>query len=103
VDCENTLKLLLTPHNAFGAVLQKLALTNLLQYADYENKYAEDAKKYAEYAKKYAEQYAKYDKIYVRICLICNSYIVTYYAYCNMHNRHKMNPCILFNILFCVL
>ncbi len=35
VDCENTLKLLLKQHNAFGAALQKLTLTNLLQYAEY--------------------------------------------------------------------
>ena len=44
-------------HNAFkfGTALQKLALTYLLQYAEYARKYA---RKYAEYDKKYAE----YDK-----------------------------------------
>ncbi len=54
-------------HNAFkfGTALQKLALTCLLQYAEY-------ARKYAGYDKKYAEQYAKYDKEYVQICSICN-------------------------------
>ncbi len=66
VDCEHTSKLQLTPHNAVGGVLQKLALTNLLQYREYENKYAEFAKKYVkkyeESANKYADQYAKYTK-----------------------------------------
>jgi hypothetical protein len=40
-------------HNAFkfGTALQKLALTYLLQYAEYARKYA---RKYAEYDKKYA-------------------------------------------------
>ncbi len=75
-------------HNAFkfGTALQKLALTYLLQYAEYARKYArkyaEYDKKYAGYDKKYAEiqqnmtkyakQYAEYDKIYVHICSICN-------------------------------
>jgi hypothetical protein len=62
-------------HNAFkfGTALQKLALTYLLQYAEYPRKYArkyaeyarkyaEYDKKYAEYDKKYAEQYAEYEK-----------------------------------------
>jgi hypothetical protein len=49
VDCENTLKLLLAAHNVFGIALQKLALTNLLQYAEHGKNYAEYAKKYAEY------------------------------------------------------
>jgi hypothetical protein len=40
-------------HNAFksGTALQKLALTYLLQYAEYARKYAEYDKKYAEYDK----------------------------------------------------
>ncbi len=51
-------------HNAFkfGTALQKLALTYLLQYAEYARKYA---RKYAEYDKKYAEydqKYAKYNQ-----------------------------------------
>jgi hypothetical protein len=54
-------------HNAFkfGTELQKLALTYLLQYAEYARKYA---RKYAEHDKKYAEydkKYAEYDK---KIC-----------------------------------
>jgi len=72
-------------HNAFksGTALQKLALTYLLQYAEYarkyarkyaeyDKKYAEYDKKYAGYDKKYAEQYAKYGQKYVQICSICN-------------------------------
>ena len=49
-------------HNAFkfSTALQKLALTYLLQYAEYARKYA---RIYAEYDKKYAE----YDKKYVQI------------------------------------
>ncbi len=49
-------------HNAFkfGTALQKLALTYLLQYAEYARKYArkyaEHDKNYAEYDKNYAEQ-----------------------------------------------
>ncbi len=52
-------------HNAFkfGTALQKLALTYLLQYAEYARKYARKyapyEKQYAKYDKKYAEQYAK--------------------------------------------
>ncbi len=58
-------------HNAFkfGTALQKLALTYLLQHAEYARKYA---RKYAEHDQKYAEQYANYDKKYVQICSICN-------------------------------
>jgi hypothetical protein len=65
-------------HNAFkfGTALQKLALTYLLQYAEYARKYARKYAEYdqksAEYDQKYAEQYAKYDQKYVQICLICN-------------------------------
>ena len=60
-------------HNAFkfGTALQKLALTYLLEYAEYAKKYAEYNKKNAEYDKKYAEQYEKNDKKYVQICSIC--------------------------------
>jgi hypothetical protein len=39
-------------HNAFGAALQKLALTKLLQYAKYDKKYAK------------TEQCAEYDQTY---------------------------------------
>jgi len=63
LDYENTWKFLLIPHNAFDAALQKLALTNSLQNADFENKYAENEKKFAEYANEYAEQYEKLTKI----------------------------------------
>ncbi len=48
----------------FGTALQKLALTYLLQYAEYDRKYA---RKYAEYARKYAE----YDTKYAGHCRIC--------------------------------
>ncbi len=49
-------------HNAFkfGTALQKLALTYLLQYAEYARKYA---RKYAEYDKKYAEYDKKYQNM----------------------------------------
>jgi hypothetical protein len=74
VDCKITLKPLLTTLSgkSFGTALQTLALTYLLQYAEYANKYArkyaEYDKKHAAYDKKYAEQSAKY----VQICSICN-------------------------------
>jgi hypothetical protein len=70
VDCENTSSFLLRPHNIFGAVLQKLALTNLLLCADYESKHANYAKIHAKYSKKYAEQYAKSTKKNMRELLI---------------------------------
>jgi hypothetical protein len=49
----------------FGTALQKLALTYLLQYAEYARKYA---RKYEEYDQNYAEydkKYAEYDQ---KIC-----------------------------------
>jgi hypothetical protein len=84
-SCELQNHIKASTHNAFtsGTALQKLALTYLLQYAEYARKYArkyaeydkqyaEYDKKYTGYDKKYAEQYAKYGQKYVQICSICN-------------------------------
>ncbi len=50
-------------------------------------------------------KYAKYD-VYVKICTICNCYIVTYstyFAYAFMQNITNMNPALFFFILFIIL
>ena len=65
-SCELQNHIKASTHNAFksGTALQKLALTYLLQYAEYARKYA---RKYAEYDKQYAEydkKYTGYDKKY---------------------------------------
>jgi hypothetical protein len=60
--------------------MQKLALTYLLQHAEYARKCA---RKYAGYDQKYAEQYEEYDKKYVQKCSILIWYIATYcYIFC---------------------
>ncbi len=67
--------------------------------------YAKYNMKYVKYDNIYYMKNAKYD-VYVKICTICNCYIVTYityFAYAYMQNITNMNPALFFFISFFIL